>query len=190
MRRFPLSISIVLATGFMTAAAAAEPFGMPDPMGWPGRARIGVQVQPMTPELREFLQAPRDRGVLVVRVVEDSPAEKAGVRVGDVITEASGERVEKPFQLIQVVITADRDEPLELSLHRKGEAVSLSLRPEGQALPWPGNKSWDDFGQHWRRGLREGAESLRERLEDLERRLHELELERRADDTPEPGRPT
>lgn len=188
MRWFPLSI--VLAAGFMTTAAAAEPFGVSDPMGWPGRARIGVQVQPMTPELREFLQAPRDLGVLVVRVLEASPAGKAGVRVGDIITEVSGEPVEKPFHLIRIVATADRDECLELSLQRKGEALSVSVRPEGLALPWPGNKRWDDFGHHWWRGLREGAESLRERLEDLERRLRELELERRVDDALQPGRPT
>ncbi|MAE95358.1 MAG: hypothetical protein CL910_11915 [Deltaproteobacteria bacterium] len=187
MRWFPFTILLVLG---LAAAGAAEPFESVDPTGWFGRARIGVQVQPMTPELRAFFEAPEDRGVLVVRVLEASPAEKAGVRVGDVITRAGGEPVEKPFDLVRRVATAEGAEPFEISLHREGEAVELAVKPEGRALPWPGNERWEDLGEHWRRGLREGRDVLRDRLEDLERRLEELERERHADDSFQPGRPT
>lgn len=175
-------VAAVVASGLIASAATAESFEELDPTGWLGRARIGVQVQPMTPELREFFEVPRDRGVLVVRVVDDSPAAKAGILVGDVITEAVGQPVERPFQLVHRVATADRDEPFELELRRKGEVVKLAPRIEGQALPWPGNRDWHELGEQWRRGLDEGAHGLRERLEDFERRLEELERGRHLDD--------
>ena len=59
-------------------------------------ARIGVEVQPMTPELRGYFKAPADRGVLVVTVEEAAPAAAAGLRVGDVIIPAAGEPVSRP----------------------------------------------------------------------------------------------
>ena len=178
-----LVVTSVIASALLAITASAESFEELDPTGWLGRARIGVQVQPMTPELREFFEVPRDRGVLVVRVVDDSPAAKVGILVGDVITEAAGEPIARPFQLVHRVATADRDEAFELELVRKGDVVSVSPKPEGQALPWPGNRDWHELGEQWRRGLEEGAHGLRERLEDFERRLEELERDRRLRET-------
>lgn len=179
-------LTMAVALGLAASAASAELPGDLDPSGWLGRARIGVQVQPMTPELREFLDAPRDRGVLVVRVLEDSPAAKAGVQVGDVVTAIDGEAIDQPYELVHAVAIAAADEDLPLSLSRKGKALAISVTPEGRALPWPGTRSWDELGQEWRRGLRHGAEGLREKLRDLERRLEELERDRELD----PARPT
>ncbi len=179
----PSLLVLVLTTALLALPATAESFEELDPTGWLGRARIGVQVQPMTPELREFFKAPRDRGVLVVRVVDDSPAAKAGIRVGDVITDAGGEPLRQPFQLVHRVARADQDEPFELDIVREGEAVALSPQPEGQAMPWPGNRDWHELGERWRRGLDEGADTLRERMEDFERRLEQLERDRRLGDS-------
>ena len=54
------------------------------------RAYLGVSLAEMTPELREFFGASKEVGVLVSSVVENGPAAKAGVRVGDVITSVNG----------------------------------------------------------------------------------------------------
>lgn len=55
--------------------------------------RLGLGVDDMTPELREFFGAGRDAGVLVVSVEENLPADEAGLRVGDVIVAAAGNPV-------------------------------------------------------------------------------------------------
>ncbi len=125
------------------------------------------------------MEAPTERGVLVVRVLEDSPAAAAGVKVGDVITDAGGEPIEETFDLVRTVAAAPEDEPLTLQLHRMGEAQSLSVRPEGLSVPWAGPDPWRELGRRWKRGMRDGAELLRERLEALEKRLEELERKER-----------
>ncbi len=57
------------------------------------RAMLGVQLAQTTPDLREHLGAPRDAGVLVSKVLDDSVARRAGIRVGDLIVAVNGERV-------------------------------------------------------------------------------------------------
>jgi S1-C subfamily serine protease len=56
--------------------------------------RLGVMVMDLSPALRDFFGASKDRGVLVAEVMPDSPAARAGIRVGDVITTLSHEKVD------------------------------------------------------------------------------------------------
>lgn len=143
-----------------------------------GRGRIGLQIQPMTPELREFMGAPADRGVLVERVVEDSPAQAAGLRVGDVITEAGGEPIEGPIDLIRAVHSLAEAEPLEIAHVREGQTRTVAVTPEPHPErqgAWDGIFGVDGAGcdgptcEHHPRG------ELRKRLDEVEERLRELE---------------
>jgi C-terminal processing protease CtpA/Prc len=71
-------------------------------MGWgmtSPRSRLGVQLGELTPQLAEYFGA-ADGGVLVSSVTKDSPAEKAGLKAGDVITAINGERVRDSDDLI------------------------------------------------------------------------------------------
>src|SRR5262245_342061 len=63
--------------------------------------RMGVELLELTPELRVFFGAPEDSGLLVSRVESGSPAERAGIRVGDVIYRAAGEQIEEVDQLVR-----------------------------------------------------------------------------------------
>ena len=65
---------IVLAAGIAAEATAQPPHWVIDSPYMPHRGRIGVRVQPMTPELREFFEVPSDLGVLVAEVETDHPA--------------------------------------------------------------------------------------------------------------------
>ena len=71
----------------------------------PGRGRLGVGVQDLTPQLAEYFGA-KD-GVLVTSVEADSPAGKAGLKAGDVITSIDGKPVTEPSTLIDAVRSAD-----------------------------------------------------------------------------------
>ncbi len=139
-----------------------------------GRGRIGAQIQPMTPELRAFMGAPEDRGVLVERVVDGSPAEAAGLRVGDVITEAGGEPIDGPADLIRAIHSLEEGEDLELTQIRDGKRLTTEVTPEpashrghgslGEACEKP------SCSHHGHRGS-----GLERRLDEVEERLRELE---------------
>jgi membrane-associated protease RseP (regulator of RpoE activity) len=71
------------------------------------RGFLGLNLTDLTPELREHFGAPKDTGVLVARVAADSPAAKAGVKVGDILTTIDGEKVEQAWDASRRV----RDKP-------------------------------------------------------------------------------
>ena len=57
------------------------------------RPQIGVNVMDLNSQLAEYFHVSEERGVLVTRVMRRSPADKAGIKAGDVIVSAGGERV-------------------------------------------------------------------------------------------------
>ncbi len=142
---------------------------------WPphlARGRIGVQVQPMTPELREHMKAPADRGILVTRVVPDRPGAAADLRVGDVIVEADNDPMEGPFDLVCAVAGVAEGDEIELKIVRDGKEHKLKVAPEGEPRAW---MDLDRWGEWMERGLQHGGHQLRRRLHELEQRLEELE---------------
>jgi membrane-associated protease RseP (regulator of RpoE activity) len=161
--------SVALLLG-LAAAAHAAPEGSEHPFV-AGRGRIGIQVQPMTPELREHMKAPPDAGVLVVRVEDGSPAAEAGVRVGDVVTRAGGDPIDSPHGLIARVAAVPEGEKLALEVVRDGRAAKLEVAPAGPA--GPGREAFERFLPGG--GFHQGMEALEQRLQELERRIDELE---------------
>jgi len=161
-----------LALACLAPVAAAPAAGAEPGDTHVGGAQIGVQVQSMTPELRDHFGAPPDRGLLVTRVEPGQPAEKAGVRVGDVILEAGGEAQRRTWDLLRVVGQAPTGQKLPLRILRDGEARTVEVVPVGRgpAVPAPG-----DIAEWLEEGFQLGSEQLRERLRELERRLEELE---------------
>jgi membrane-associated protease RseP (regulator of RpoE activity) len=143
---------------------------------WPphlARGRIGVQVQPMTPELREHMKAHPDRGILVTRVVPDRPGAAADLRVGDVIVEADNDPIERPFDLVRAVAGVAEGDEIELKIVRDGKQHTLKVTPEGEPRAWMDPDRW---GEWMERGLQHGGHELRRRLHEFEQRLEEFEL--------------
>lgn len=88
---------------------------------------LGVELTSLTAELRSHFGAPDDAGVMVSRVQEGSPAEAAGLRVGDVITSVDGEPVASPQKLGLAVRTHEPGETVELVLVRDGRALDFDV---------------------------------------------------------------
>lgn len=122
------------------AAAAESP--MPD--GYPGRGRIGIEVQPMTAELREFFSAPPAQGILVVRVEEGRPAHAARLRVGDVVIAAAGEPIVRPQDLVGIVARAPSDAPLALTVVRKRRTRTIEVLPDGAPASAQALEAWHE----------------------------------------------
>ncbi|HEY7447102.1 MAG TPA: PDZ domain-containing protein [Vicinamibacterales bacterium] len=93
---------------------------------WPlGRGTLGVVTQEMTPELAAYFGA-KD-GVLVTSVQQDSAAEKAGIRVGDVITEFAGVSVGHPRDLVRAVVSRQGEVALKVIRDKKEVALKATL---------------------------------------------------------------
>ena len=158
----------------------------------PSHGRLGVQLQGMTPELREYLHAPADRGVLVVRVNEDSAADKAGVRVGDVIVAAGGEPVRETREIVHAVMRAEQDAKLALEVVRDGKTRTLEATLTGEPFS-PGELIPDGVRgplRNFERALPEFREQFEKRIDELERRLQELEKKLEGELLAKPERKT
>lgn len=88
------------------------------------RGWLGVQIQDITRELAESFGMDRPYGALVARVIEESPAEKAGLQIGDVIVEFDGHDIETSGELPPVVGVTTIDEKVKVK--------SLEMGPEKQ----------------------------------------------------------
>jgi serine protease Do len=96
------------------------------------RAYLGVGIQPVTQELAEQLSVSPRSGVAVTQVFADTPAEKAGLRVGDVIVEFDGRKVTTPQQLQLVVERTESGKRVSLEVRRNGKTVQLEFVADEQ----------------------------------------------------------
>jgi len=95
-----------------------------------------VQIQALTPELRESLKAPEEGGALVAGVVKGDPAEKAGIKVGDVIVRFDSRDVRSDRDLVAIVGSAAPGRQVKLRVLRDGKEktieVTLAKRSDDQ----------------------------------------------------------
>jgi serine protease Do len=92
---------------------------------------VGLEFQDLQPALREALGLPpKLRGALVNRVRSGSPAERAGVRRGDVVTAVDGQPIESARAFFERLESATDGQRLELGLWREGAARQLAVRAE------------------------------------------------------------
>lgn len=102
-----------------------------------GDGFLGVITQDLTPPLREALGMKDEAGVLVNSVVPGSPAEQAGVRVGDVLLRLDGKELGSSRGLREAVSSLSVGDTAELSLLRNSKKhtlrVEIGARPEAPA---------------------------------------------------------
>ncbi len=91
------------------------------------RGRIGVQIGEVTKDVAESLGLPRAQGALVARVEPGSPAEKAGVEAGDIITSFNGATIEKSGDLPRLVGNTKPGSKSTLTVLRKGSKRDLQV---------------------------------------------------------------
>ncbi|MGE3887630.1 MAG: S1C family serine protease [Vicinamibacterales bacterium] len=104
-----------------------------DPEAWPmGHGRLGVTLQSLTDQLARYFGA-SDGGALVTSVREGSPAEKAGLEAGDVITSIDGEAVRDAGDVMSRIRRASADEvTIGYLRDRKAASVKATLEPRGE----------------------------------------------------------
>lgn len=91
------------------------------------RGWLGVRIQSVSDELAEGLRLPSVTGALVANVTEGGPADKAGIRQGDVILEFNGRAIDEMRKLPRVVAETPIDEEVPIVIWRQGERTTLDV---------------------------------------------------------------
>ena len=93
------------------------------------RAYLGLQLDDMNGEMAEKLGGTRGEGVLVTQVFPNTPAAKAGLETGDIVTKFAGQRVKSRPELQGIVERLPVDEAQAVEILRDGKRLSLNVTP-------------------------------------------------------------
>jgi len=117
------------------------------------RSKLGVTVQPVTPELADSLGLSEARGALVSGVEKGSPADRAGLRQGDVIIVLNGRRVTDANAVRNQIASTRPESSVSIELLRGGKIESRSVRlvereraERVASTPAEGDRAASDFG--------------------------------------------
>jgi serine protease DegQ len=101
------------------------------------RGWIGVEVQEITPPIAESFKLGGTRGALIAGVLRGGPADKAGVKPGDVLTDVEGKPVADPTAMLNLIAALAPGKPATVKLKRNGHEVDATItvgrRPKPQA---------------------------------------------------------
>ena len=126
-----------------------------------GRAVLGVRIQNMTTDLKEAFGARDERGVLISQVMADSPADRAGLKAGDVIIGIGGDSITTVRNLHGALSGYSSRDTLDVSILRDRQEGKVQLVPgeisgapraraaqphgaSGSGKPYAGFHSWHD----------------------------------------------
>lgn len=164
---------------------------------WEKRKYIGVYLESINEELLEFFGVKEKSGLLVTRLTKGGPAEKAGIKVGDVIVRADGQvlgSVDKLSELLQDKKKGDR---LKIDLVRNKKTMTVEVEvdeEERSGLGWPFGLSreyWDDLSRQletqyqksrelYEKLNQESLEKMKKMTEQLREQSRKLQVEQKA----------
>ncbi len=167
-----------------------------------GRPRLGVQVQELNKDLAPYFKVEEKGGVLVLDVTKDSPAEKAGLKAGDVITKIDGEKITDADDLINALRDYEEGDEAAIEYVRQGKTATVQAALEssgdhGFHIWGPernkirirnfGSDNWRDadlIAPEWQQHLeglerrtRENAERLQQKLQRLPQKMNLKDLQ-------------
>jgi len=137
-----------------------------------GRGRLGIRTTSLNSDLTSYFGGTNGTGALVLEVLKDTPAEKAGIKAGDVITRVDNQDVKDSDDLVRAL--RDEEGKITIALVRKGVKRTVEAElDDGQLGPRtyryetrsPGATSDDDLRREMQE-LRDQVRELKQQLED------------------------
>jgi S1-C subfamily serine protease len=117
------------------------------------RKFIGVYLQPLNRELSEYFGVEKGKGLLIATIREDSPAEKVGLKIGDVIVKADGVRVQRAEQLSRIIQGKEKGNRIKIEFLRdkKKRTVEVEIEEEDRSgiIRFNNRDGWEDYVEHW-----------------------------------------
>ena len=91
------------------------------------RGWIGVEVQEITAELAETFKLPNTQGALIAGVMRGSPADKAGIKPGDILISVADQRIGDAQSMLGVIASQTPGQPTQFKLSRAGKQFDLTV---------------------------------------------------------------
>jgi serine protease Do len=91
------------------------------------RGYLGVQIQAVTPDLAKSFDLEAEKGALISEVVKDSPADKAGLKAGDIVLEFDGKQIGEYNELPRIVAVTLVDKKTNINVFRDGKRFDLPI---------------------------------------------------------------
>jgi serine protease Do len=91
------------------------------------RGYLGVHIQAVTPELAKSFNLDAEKGALIAEVIKESPAEKAGIKQGDIVLEFDGKQINEYNELPRLVAVTPVDKKARIAVFRDGKKLELAL---------------------------------------------------------------
>ncbi len=99
---------------------------------------LGVEAESLSPQLADFFGV--KEGVLIRSVGKGTPAEKAGLKAGDVIQKVDDAKVTSPMEITQAIRSLDGKRNVQLSVVRERKEIAVpvtldDMQPRGERIP-------------------------------------------------------
>ena len=91
------------------------------------RGYVGMHIQNLTPELREYFGADKETGILISKVEKDGPADRAGLQAGDVIVTVNGKDIKKNLEFQQVIRELKKGDEARLTILRRERKMDIRV---------------------------------------------------------------
>ncbi|NJD34159.1 MAG: Do family serine endopeptidase [Betaproteobacteria bacterium] len=91
------------------------------------RGWVGIEVQELTPELAESFKLADTSGALIAGVMRGGPADKAGIKPGDVLTQVAGKPVKDAQAMLELIAALEPGKTARFELKREGRAVGVDI---------------------------------------------------------------
>ncbi len=141
---------------------------IPTPRGvFETRKFIGIVPQDLTPDLAKHFGAKDGQGLLVSSVTAGGPAEKAGIKVGDVLTKVDGKAIAGRDDLIDAIQAKPKGDKIKIDLIRDGKpmTVEVAVDEEESGIAFFETKTWDDVTKAWK----DSTSKFQQELKNLQR---------------------
>jgi S1-C subfamily serine protease len=160
--------------------------------GWEKRKYIGTYMESLNKDLLDFFGVKEESGLLINRLTKDGPAEKAGVKVGDVVVRVDDQKVTSVGDLSELIQHKNKGDRVKLEVIRDKKPLTLEVEiseEEGPSLSQffltrPSGETWGDVTKELERqydrsreAYEKSTETYRDKMKDLSKELLEKSRE-------------
>lgn len=167
--------TLTLLTGLAIGTAVAPVRAQKDTIWEPavvqvfggGGGRLGVSIRDTDADDLKAAKLQTPAGVVVEEVREESAAEKAGFKAGDIVVEFDGERVRSARQFTRLVQETPDGRTVKIAVLRDGKRQTLDATPEARSFNWSVNFDEDRIRREFERGMQNFPERFEYRIPDM-----------------------